>query len=917
MPAAKDIFLDALDLPVAQRRSFIEQACAGDPHLRQRVDALLDAHGQADRVIVEPTAYPWAELDALLPRPDAPEAPGAVIGDYVIERVLGEGGFGAVYLARQEIPVQRRVALKIMRPGMDSREFNRRFELERQALAVMDHPGIAKVFDAGETPSGRPYFAMEYVDGLPITDFCDRHRLSIDRRLDLFQSVCLAVQHAHAKGMIHRDLKPSNVLVTLIDGQPAPKIIDFGIAKAADDKHHLAADLTRPQQIIGTPQYMAPEQAMLNDVDVDTRADVYGLGAILYELLTGTPVFAAERLRNLRPSQLEKIICEEEPPRPSVRVEQLPPDRLAEVARARAIDSPGRLMRTLVGDLDWICMRALEKDRARRYPAALSLAADVRRYVRDEPVEACPPTLNYRFQKFARRHRVEFAAAATVALALLAFALGSAWFAFREHRAKETAQAELARANALTAFSQDILAGIDPAEARGMDTALLRKILDKSVARVDAKLADQPKAAAAMLNAIGYAHLQVGHYDDAERLFRESIKRGSAALGMDHDLVMQATENLAAVLVDTNRYDAAMQMMQELLARRRRVLGAEDRQTLLTASNLATIYERTGRYQEGKDALTELVAIRTRLLGPDHLDTLTAMNNLANCLDNLGEFDAALQLLQKVLDGQIAQIGEDHPKTLHTLNNIASAYKNLDQLDKAREVYERTLRIKQRVLGPDDHSTIITAMNLASVHLDQGRLDDAEAMYLDAVARLEGRSGPGDPRIAAYNGLGLVWRKRGDAAKAEPYVRQAVEAARQSIGARHPTMITLLANLASVQMEARQFADAEASARQAIALAGETVGANHRAALNPRRLLARALAAQERFDEAGDTLAAAVEEISQWPGNTRDLAPIDIVKYYDRAGQTAKADPWRPRAAAATTQPATLPTAANSVSSSQ
>lgn len=560
---AARIFLEAVETQErGQWYEFVRAASAGDPVLLKRVNVLLMAHDKSNPMFDAERPLLYADIA----RPS--EQPGTVIGPYKLIEQIGEGGMGIVFMAEQKQPVRRKVALKLIKPGMDSKRVIGRFEAERQALAMMDHPNIAKVLEAGTTEAGRPYFVMELIHGIPITEYCDRAKFTIRKRLELFVQVCRAVQHAHTKGIIHRDLKPGNVLVTSNDVDAVPKIIDFGVAKALDQSLTEQTFATGFAQMLGTPLYMSPEQTEFNQGGVDTRSDVYSLGVLLYELLTGTTPFESERLKQIGFDEMRRVIREEEPPRPSQRFSTLDAATRSTMSERRSIDA-GAMNTSLHGELDWIVIKALEKDRNRRYESASAFAADVERYLKDEAVEACPPSAAYRLRKYVRRNRRALVTAGIVTVALVAATAVSTWQAVdanaakrladerleNEKKAREQAAVDSDVARAVNDFlQQDLLgqAANDPQARSAFNADLnltVKETLDRAAARIGERFQGQPLVEAAIRTVIGQSYLRLS----ADRLALPHLERAIA----DNECSLQGTAATPAQWAARQRFQAA------------------------------------------------------------------------------------------------------------------------------------------------------------------------------------------------------------------------------------------------------------------------------------------------------------------------------------------------------------------------
>src|ERR1700736_3644434 len=546
----------------------------------------------------------------------------ASIGPYRLIQMLGVGGMGEVWRAEQTVPFHRTVALKLIKAGMDTKAVVARFDSERQALALMEHANIAKVFDAGATPAGRPYFVMEYVPGLAITDYCDKHRLTIKQRLELFMQVCGGVQHAHQKAIIHRDLKPSNVLVQEVDNKPVPKIIDFGLAKAIGQPLTEITMFTEVGGVVGTPDYMSPEQADRNERNIDTRTDVYSLGVILYELLVGALPFGSRELREAGMEAMLQKIRQQEPLRPSTKIRSLGESSKDSAVKRR--EEPETLVRHLRGELDWITMKALEKDRTRRYGSPSELAADIQRHLHDQPVLAGPPSASYRASKFIRRHRFGVGVAVAAVALLIAFAATMAVQARRIARERDRANREAETSKRVSEFMTGMFKVSDPSQTRG-NTVTAREILDKASKDIRAGLSKDPAVQAQMMHVMGGVCENLGLYPQSQSLFTDAVQIRRSALGPENPETLRSMNRLSGALREQGHYPEAEKLERETLDIQRRVLGPEYPDTLASMTQLAAILYYEGRYSEAEQLGQQALVSKRRILGPEDSETLWSM----------------------------------------------------------------------------------------------------------------------------------------------------------------------------------------------------------------------------------------------------------------------------------------------------
>ena len=874
------IFKAAVKLPPDRRAAYLDQACGSDAALRGEIESLLHAHDATCAFLEDVPPGPEPTEDY---QPNA-ERPGTVIGPYKLMEQIGEGGFGLVFVAEQKHPIRRRVALKIIKPGMDTREIIARFEAERQALALMDHANIARVFDAGTTHSGRPYFVMELVKGIPITEYCDAHRLDLPARLALFRQVCSAVQHAHQKGIIHRDLKPSNILVESHDNRPVPKVIDFGLAKAISGLRLTEHSLfTAFGGVAGTPLYMAPEQARFNALDVDTRADIYALGAVLYELLTGTTPIARQSIRQAALDEMLRVIREVEPPTPSSRISTS--EALPSLAACRQIE-PARLTRLVRGDLDWIVMKALAKERERRYASAIGLADDLERFLNHEPVSAGPPTAAYRLRKFVRRNRARVTAAALVLLALVLGVVGTtlglfeAWrqqgIAVAAARAEEKArrdeaeqrriadeqrqQAEkrLAQVTKMNDILGSIFQDLDPENAQKEGkplSAVLGERLDRATAEIEGEAIGDPLTVARMQMTLGVSQLGLGYPDRAIGLFTKARATFAAALGPDHPDTLASMNNLANSYAGAGQNDRALKLREETLALQRAKLGPDHPETLKSMNNLAISYRDAGQDERALKLLEETLAQRRAKLGPDHPDTLWSMHNLANSYSDAGQHERAMKLREQTLALRTAKLGPGHPDTLKSMNNLAISYHHAGQHERALKLGEETLALRRAKLGPDHPDTLTGINNLAISYFNAGQHNRALRLFEESLALQKARIGL-DHRdtLGSMINLTIGYKATGQHERALKLGVETLALQKAKLGPDHRDTLIGMGNLASSYADNGQHERALKLFEETLALCRAKLGPAHPHTLEFLESQAQCLANSGQFGRAGAIL---------------------------------------------------------------
>jgi serine/threonine-protein kinase len=858
------LFEAALDRPPEARAAWLDAHC-DDPTVRAQVQRLLRAHDRADGILDRPVQE---GAEASLPRR---------IGAYRLLDVIGRGGMGTVYRAeRADGQFEQQVALKLMRPGL-SPTATERFHAERQILASLEHPHIARLLDGGVTDGGRPYFVMEHVDGQPIDRYCDTHKLSVDARLQLFTMVCEAVQAAHQSLVVHRDLKPGNILVT---EEGTVKLLDFGIAKLLRGDAALRS-LTQSGDHVMTPEYAAPEQ--VRGEPVTTATDVYQLGLVLYELLAGQPPY---RLTNRTPSEVERVICEEVPTRPSTAVTHAASEA-AQVSAARGT-RPEPLRRALQGDLDAIVMTALRKEPGRRYGAVQQLQADIERHRDGRPITARDDSLRYRVRKYTRRHSTPLAVAAAFVLLLVGYAVTVT--AQNRKIAHERDKAEQ-----VTSFLTELFEASDPREARG-DTVTARELLARGVERAEA-LDDQPLVQAQVFDVVGRVYRSLGRYEQAQQYIERALSLRRERLQGPHPDLAASLNNLAEAHEGQGDFEAAEALYREALAMRKRLHGSNHALVAASQHNLGELLLEQAQYDEARPLLRASLATRRALLGDVHVDVAVSLNSLGLLHWETGAYDEAERLLREALAMRRELLGPEHPEIVWSLNGLALVLEDQGNLEQAEALYREAVAMSRQLYGEAHPEVAVALNNLAGIIADQGDVRQAETLYREALAMDRRMLGDDHPRVAVgTNNLAALLLKKGEVQVAASMYREAIDRFRRAFGEAHPHVAYPLLGRARVLLDQERHAAAERAAREALALRQDALPPDHWLLAETRSVLGASLAGQQRYAEAESLLVNGYQDLQAQRGPEQaetTRARRRLVALYEAWGRPDEAARYR------------------------
>lgn len=835
------------------------------------------------------------------------EKPGDTIGPFTLVKLIGEGGFGTVYLAQRRSPMVQQVALKVIKPGMDTRAVVARFDQERQALAIMEHPGIAKVFDAGTTPAGRPYFAMEFVPGEPITDYCDRQTLGTRERLALFVEVCDAVEHAHRRGIIHRDLKPSNVLVTCAEGTAQVKVIDFGIAKAIG--HDLSAKtlFTEAGQFIGTPEYMSPEQADSRKSDIDTRTDVYSLGVMLYELLVGTLPFDATSLRSAGYAEIQRILRDVDPPKPSTKLSEIG-DAANDLARKRHTNAAA-LRKILHNELEWIPLKAMRKDREQRYHSPSDLADDVRNYLDGLPLRAGPESAWYRFGKLARRRRATFVAVGVTFLGAAAGLAGlgvgyirASQSAILERAAREEAIAQKSRAEAITRFVLTTISAIDPEVTKGRDPTI-KEMLDHAAAGIKSELGGNggdPQAEASLRSTLGQAYFKLGRFQESIRELSRARDIDRLVLGAEHIQTLTDEHHVGACLLELRDVVNARVALERAYTGRTEALGPFAADTLESLGLLGFAAQLSGDDQDALNIYRRVFEAQVKSLpgGEMSRGALETQSSIADVLQSLGKLEDAEREARRLRELAIRAHGQGGLMAMRAGSILASILKDLSKFDESERIAREVLASKRAMFGPEHAESLLTESTLAHTLYEQRKYEEAEPLAAHAATTAERTLGSSHDATLSYKGIwARISQQLGRLDDAERLLRDVLEARRKVQGPDAVSTLAEMNNLGLLLLDRKKPAEAEIVFREMLTGVDRVMGEDHWIRGQARINVGECLFDLGKFEEAETFMLAGQAWLARTlpKGNSRLAgAAVSLAKLYNAWGKPERAAKWIP-----------------------
>lgn len=915
----KEIFSAALECNSSDRETFIKHACGNDKELLQEVRSLLAAHEQPGPLDNSSQLL----KDSLFTPLKSQDINGSKIGPYTILDELGHGGMGSVYLAeRTDGQYDRRVALKLLRTGFTTETQTRRFLTERQILANLIHKNIARLLDGGVTQDGQPWFAMEFIDGLPIDQYCDKKKLSVEKRLQLFSNVCNAVQYAHRKLIVHRDLKPSNIYV---EDNGTVKLLDFGIAKALKPDEILSAQIpvTKTGLLPLTPAYASPEQ--IKGESVTTASDIYQLGVMLYELLTG---FTPYNISGRTPSEIEQIICERAPTRPSTAITRIPDDgnpvTPQQICMARKTD-PNQLQQQLRGELDIIVLKAMHKEPERRYESADHFATDINNFLTGKPVFAHPDSIVYRTRKFVVRHKLGVSSAIAMFLLIIGYAITITYHSQRTRTALEQAKQEMAKAEQITGFLMDMFEASDPSESLG-ENITARQLLENGVLEAE-QLQQQPEVQGQMLDLTGRVYMNIGEYDKAENLLqrafrlrqnhfsephndiaeslhnlgilywnngyykeaeeylRDALKMERELFGDSHESIANTMTSLAIVLKELREFEEAEPLYRQALAMNREIYGDEHESVAYDLNNLGNFLESQGEYRDAREYYLESLALYRELLGDTHPQIAGSFTNLGRVSDRMGELKEAVDYHREALQIRRTVFDEHHPDIAESQYQLGTSLIEIEAYEDAEVYLKQSLEIRKSVLDSlhPDISQTLNSLGILMRHIEN--YGAAEQYYRESLKLQQSRLGESHSEAGlTMNNLGLVLIRQGRYEEARQFLEQSLDVLLQNFDEDHPLIVYPLLGIAHIYLDTREPGRAEPLLRRSLEIQRLSMGDDHWMVGLIKSRLGRCLTAMKKFDDAEPLLVEGYETLAGQLGTTHERtykAIENLVSLYD------------------------------------